>query len=235
MSCSRTQHGGGRFRTPDLSLRSPPLFHWATALPSWDYEKLRNWCDFSKDSHNNDSIIKSRVVWILQKYVFRLKLKLVFQVIRLRPHPPTPLDPDFFKRTLRGFIWSDTLFPYHPHIKIFNKIKKILPSVPILKFYVTWNTQATSWQNQQNGVCAQRRLHPVWSVFAVCMKKAWVLSYPLSAQWRLIKLGRCPGWSESSLGMHAILLVLSWSGSFLFGLTCFPEGSQSISVLSPPL
>ena len=34
MSCSRTQHGGGRFRTPDLSLRSPTLYHWATALPS---------------------------------------------------------------------------------------------------------------------------------------------------------------------------------------------------------
>ena len=33
MSCSRTQHCGGRFRTPDLSLRSPTLYHWATALP----------------------------------------------------------------------------------------------------------------------------------------------------------------------------------------------------------
>ena len=36
----------------------------------------------------------------------------------------------------------------------------------------------------------------------------------------LIRLGRipirlcgCPGWSESSLGAHAILLVLSWDGS----------------------
>ena len=29
----------------------------------------------------------------------------------------------------------------------------------------------------------------------------------------LIRLGRCPGWSESSLGPHAILLVLSWVGS----------------------
>ena len=28
-------------------------------------------------------------------------------------------------------------------------------------------------------------IHPVWSVFAVRMKKAWVLSYPLSAQRRL--------------------------------------------------
>ena len=26
----------------------------------------------------------------------------------------------------------------------------------------------------------------------------------------LIRLGGCPGWSESSLGAHAILLVLSW-------------------------
>ena len=35
-------------------------------------------------------------------------------------------------------------------------------------------------------------------VFAVSMKKAWVLSYPLSAQRRLIRMGRCPGWSEFS-------------------------------------
>ena len=40
-------------------------------------------------------------------------------------------------------------------------------------------------------------------VFAVRLKKAWVLSYPLSAQWRLIRLGGCPGWSESSLGIQS--------------------------------
>ena len=34
------------------------------------------------------------------------------------------------------------------------------------------------------GIC------PVWSVFAVCMKRPWALSYPLSAQQRLIRLGR---------------------------------------------
>ena len=39
-------------------------------------------------------------------------------------------------------------------------------------------------------------IRPVRSVFAVRMKKAWVLSYPLSAQRRLIRLGGCPGWSE---------------------------------------
>ena len=43
-----------------------------------------------------------------------------------------------------------------------------------------------SWQNQQNGMGAQRRLRSAWAsaqsrVFAVRMKKAWVLSYPSSA------------------------------------------------------
>ena len=56
----------------------------------------------------------------------------------------------------------------------------------------TKSTRAASWQNQQNGMCAQRRLR-VWSVLAVSMKKPWVLSYPLSR----------PGWSESLLGAHS--------------------------------
>ena len=43
-------------------------------------------------------------------------------------------------------------------------------------------------------------------VFAVCMKKPWILSYPLSAQRRLIRLGRCPGWSESSLCAQSFCL-----------------------------
>ena len=50
-------------------------------------------------------------------------------------------------------------------------------------------------------------------VFTVRMKKAWVLSYPLRAQWRLIRLGGCPDWFESSLVIQVILLVLSWGGS----------------------
>ena len=51
-------------------------------------------------------------------------------------------------------------------------------------------------------------------VFTVRMKKSWVFSYPLSAQWRLIRLGGCPDWSESSLGAQVILLVLSWCDTF---------------------
>ena len=54
-------------------------------------------------------------------------------------------------------------------------------------------------------------------IFAVRMKKAWVLSYPneLTAK-TLIRLGGCPGWSESSLGAHFSLLVLSQGSSFVF-------------------
>ena len=40
-------------------------------------------------------------------------------------------------------------------------------------------------------------------IFAVCMKKARVLSYLLCAERRLIRLGGCPGWSESSLGTQS--------------------------------
>ena len=46
------------------------------------------------------------------------------------------------------------------------------------------------------------------------MKEAQVLSYPMSTQRRL-RLGGCPGWSESSLGAHVILLVLSRGGSLM--------------------
>ena len=41
-------------------------------------------------------------------------------------------------------------------------------------------------------------------VFAVRMKKAWVLSYPMSTQRRLIRLGGYPSWSESSLGAQSL-------------------------------
>ena len=47
------------------------------------------------------------------------------------------------------------------------------------------------------------------------MKRLWVLSYPLSVQRRLIRLGGCPGWSEYSLGAQVNLLVLSCCGSVI--------------------
>ena len=71
------------------------------------------------------------------------------------------------------------------------------------------NRWAATWQNHQNG-CApsedsDQPGHPasLIRVFAVRLKKAWVLSYPLSTQRKLIRLGGCLGWSESSLGAHS--------------------------------
>ena len=56
-------------------------------------------------------------------------------------------------------------------------------------------------------------IRPVWSVFAVRMKKAWVRSYPLSAQRRLWS-----DWADAQAiwvfaGRTATLLFLSWGGS----------------------
>ena len=84
-------------------------------------------------------------------------------------------------------------------------------------------TKPTKW------LCTQRRLRSAW---------AWIAS--LCAQWiakdpsflhadsedsdqtrrmpRLIRLGGWPGWSESSLGAHVSLLVLSRGGSNSFCL-----------------
>ena len=61
---------------------------------------------------------------------------------------------------------------------------------------------------------------PVWSVFAVRMKKPWVLSYPLSAQRRLISLGGCPGWSESSLGAQSFYWFCHVAAHIISAVSC---------------
>ena len=63
---------------------------------------------------------------------------------------------------------------------------------------------AAPWQNQQSGMCAQRRLRSA-------QQSDQSLRCPPEES--LGPLG-CPGWSESSLGAHATLLVLSCGASF---------------------
>ena len=89
-----------------------------------------------------------------------------------------------------------------------------LCSALLVSFLRTPIEQSENWRSNMNRsmtkptkwpVCPAKTqislgICPVWSVFAVCMKKAWVFSYSKSAQRRLIGLGECPGWSESSLG-----------------------------------
>ena len=101
----------------------------------------------------------------------------------------------------------------------------------VMVSFINW---AATWQNQQNGFSpsenSEQPGHPrsLIRVFAVRMKKHWILSYPLSA-WRSIgSLATHWAHSEDSdqtewmprliwvfAGRTVILLVLSCRGSFL--------------------
>ena len=96
---------------------------------------------------------------------------------------------------------------------------------------------AAAWQNQQCGCVSSEDSdqpgHPpgLIRVFAVRMKKLWVLSYLLSAQWRLRsacasredsdQTGRTPRLIWVFAGRTVTLLVLSCRGSDRQGLTLF--------------
>ena len=83
---------------------------------------------------------------------------------------------------------------------------------------------AASWQNQQNGMCAQRRLRSAWA----SAQSDKSLRRPHEESLRpqlpiertakpLVRLGGCPGWSESSQGAqpfcwfcHEAAQILKW-------------------------
>ena len=95
----------------------------------------------------------------------------------------------------------------------------VLSLYAFIKFII-W---AARWQNQQNG-CApsedsDQSGHPpsLIRVFAVRMKKAWVLSYPLSAQRRLWS-----DWADAQADLslrwahtHFVGFIISWLIYFL--------------------
>ena len=64
-------------------------------------------------------------------------------------------------------------------------------------------TNPTKWHVRPAKTRISLGIHTVWSESSLCTQ--WVAR---------IRLDGCPGWSESSLGAHAILLVLSWGRSF---------------------
>ena len=80
-------------------------------------------------------------------------------------------------------------------------------------------TKPTEW------LCAQRRLRSAWSsaqsdqsLRCALSGLLWAQAFFMRTVKTRIRLGGCPGWSESSLGTHAILFVLSWGGSNRFYL-----------------
>ena len=73
---------------------------------------------------------------------------------------------------------------------------------------------AASWQNQRNGMCAQRRHRSAWA--SAQSDQSLLCAFFIRTAKTLIRLGGCQGWSESSLGAHAILFVLSCGGSYAY-------------------
>ena len=64
--------------------------------------------------------------------------------------------------------------------------------------------KTSKWHMRPEKTQISLGIRPVWSVFAVRMKKAWTLSYPLSAQQRLWShWAHSKGWSESLLGAQS--------------------------------
>ena len=93
------------------------------------------------------------------------------------------------------------------------------------KWFLKFSIWAALWQNQQNDLYAQQRLRSAWASTPAWAStqsdQSWLSAWRkvgyLATHWahsKLIRLGICPGWSESLLGAHAILLVLSYSVSF---------------------
>ena len=91
-----------------------------------------------------------------------------------------------------------------------------------LQFLQIWDKESTVSEPAHKMACAPREDsdqpgHPpsLIRVFAVRMKKPWALSYPLSTQQRLIRLGKCPVWSESLLSAWRNLgpLATHWAHS----------------------
>ena len=84
-------------------------------------------------------------------------------------------------------------------------------------------TKPTLWHVHLAMTQISLGIRPVRSVFAVCMKRAWVLSNPLSRQQRLIRLGgwlwaqRCSdqtGHQPSPIRVFAVSIKKAWVLSY---------------------
>ena len=78
-------------------------------------------------------------------------------------------------------------------------------------------TKPTKWHVCPVKTQISLGIHPIWSESSL---SAWRNLGSLATHWAhsedpdQMGRGRCPGWPESLLGAHAILLVMSWGSSF---------------------
>ena len=107
----------------------------------------------------------------------------------------------------KGFMAYITKFACVVMISLFFCCR--LKTTSSFKWYLISEKWAAAWQNQQNYLCAQRRLRSAWASAQTDQSLCWALNKRLRTQCffmrtskTLIRLGRWPGWSESSLGAH---------------------------------
>ena len=77
-------------------------------------------------------------------------------------------------------------------------------------------TKPTKWSVRPAKTQINLGIRPVWSESSL---SAWRSTGSLATHWAHSEDSDqtgCPGWSESLLGAHIILLVLSWGGSFIY-------------------
>ena len=91
--------------------------------------------------------------------------------------------------------------------------------------------RAASWQNQQNGMCAQRRLRSAW--VSASLLSAWRKLGSLATHWAPSEDSDQTGWMTRLIwvfaGRRVILLVLSWGGCYSFHSFCFKLGVVTVS------
>ena len=101
------------------------------------------------------------------------------------------------------FVWR---LPQVIKQRMFRQHCRCASSIKDYNWAAIWKTNkvtgAPSADSDQPGI---------WSVISVRLKNVWVLSYPLSAQQRLIRLGGWPGWSifAGHTG-HFVGFVMRW-------------------------
>ena len=129
-------------------------------------------------------------------------------------------EPSWIANALPGDIGTE-LFKYLRYLS-WQKVKQNKTKQNHLSRLMT---KPTNWHVRPAKTQISLGIRPLWSVFAVHMKKAWILSYSLSTQgrhwsdWADAQADLSLRWARRIwvfAGRAVILLVLSWRGSFFF-------------------
>ena len=105
--------------------------------------------------------------------------------------PPESNRVDFFDSMLPVFVLWNKLWTWHivslvkrkPVFRISDRVR-LKPACSADESIQGLEISAIA---SRGIILSRQRKQRCWSVFAVCMKKAWVLSYPLSSHWRLFQ------------------------------------------------